>query len=119
MMRTADHEIVCIRGVLSHHGLRKANCYLGVVTGGRGLPGIAAVVLSLEEVRQSGGAFVITVLGIGASVGAIRGGTLLAFGSFAHRRWNLYAQVAVGVASGVGVITALFVISGVFPEPLP
>src|SRR2546428_9748154 len=43
MMRTADHEIVCIRGELSHHGLRKANCYLGVVTGGRGLPGIAAV----------------------------------------------------------------------------
>ena len=41
MMRTAKHEIVGIRGVLSHYGLRKANCYLGVVTGDQDLPGIA------------------------------------------------------------------------------
>ncbi len=43
MMRTAKHAIVCVSGVVSHHGLRQANGYLGVVTGGRGLPGIAVV----------------------------------------------------------------------------
>jgi len=36
------HGLCGMSGVLSHRGLRKANCYLGVVTGGRGLPGIAA-----------------------------------------------------------------------------
>src|SRR6266851_721516 len=38
---TSKRSIVSVRGRLSHGGLRKANCDIGVVTGVRGLPGIA------------------------------------------------------------------------------
>src|SRR6266571_2961518 len=41
-MELSNRSIVCVTGVLSHCGLRKANCKMGVVTGIRSLPGIAA-----------------------------------------------------------------------------
>src|SRR5438093_8654583 len=40
-MALSNRSIVCVTGVLSHCGLRKANCKMGVVTGIRSLPGIA------------------------------------------------------------------------------
>src|SRR2546428_5720864 len=40
-MELSNRSIVCVTGVLSHCGLRKANCKMGVVTGIRSLPGIA------------------------------------------------------------------------------
>src|SRR6266704_3287890 len=41
-MELSNRSIVCVTGVLSHCGLRKANGKMGVVTGIRSLPGIAA-----------------------------------------------------------------------------
>jgi len=40
-MELSNRSIVCVTGVLSHCGLRKANGKMGVVTGIRSLPGIA------------------------------------------------------------------------------
>src|SRR5438128_11652588 len=44
-MELSNRSIVCVTGVLSHCGLRKANCKMGVVTGIRSLPGIAVPLL--------------------------------------------------------------------------
>src|SRR5712691_8756937 len=41
-MTTSKREIVSVRGGLSHGGLRKSSCDIGVFTGVRCLPGIAA-----------------------------------------------------------------------------
>ncbi len=45
-IRTSKRPIVSVTAVLSHFGLRKANCDISVVTGVRDLPGIAAVLLA-------------------------------------------------------------------------
>ena len=42
----SNHSSVCVTGVLSHLGLRKANCEIGVVTGIQGLPGIAELFMN-------------------------------------------------------------------------
>src|SRR5712692_11520013 len=48
-MTTSKREIVSVRGGLSHGGLRKSSCDIGVFTGVRCLPGIAVVALSIEK----------------------------------------------------------------------
>src|SRR2546430_16489163 len=54
-MALSNRSIVCVTGVLSHCGLRKANCKMGVVTGIRSLPGIAVAALTWAAVHWTQG----------------------------------------------------------------
>src|SRR6266511_3283769 len=62
-MELSNRSIVCVTGVLSHCGLRKANGKMGVVTGIRSLPGIAGDIPACEGFPLHGAIEIIKALG--------------------------------------------------------